>query len=322
MSERILLVDDDLRIVNTLERTLHNKYEIETATSPAEGLSRVLDRQFAVVVSDLTMPQMNGIELLRKVKSLSPQTVGILLTGWADLETAIQAVNDGHIFRFLRKPCPHPVLTNALDAALGQYSLVCAEKDILRDTLIGILRVMIGLLACTQPETFGHVVRIDRLTRELITEMNLAHAWEIEAAGLLSQIGCISVSPRTIDKYFAGIELSHEETQQVLRHPQVGSEMVKGVLRLRLVASMIRHQMDAFHEAADVRPETLTVAIGSQILRVAIDFERTIGTGISPLEAVRKLRENGADYNAQVLDALERLSCAHADSEPLQNNTV
>lgn len=307
MNESILFVDDDLRIVSTFQRTLHKEYVVETASSPDEAVNAVLDGRFAVVVSDLNMPGMNGIELLRRVKSLAPQTIGILLTGWADLEAAIDAVNDGHVFRFLRKPCPHNLLRTALDAAIAQNRLLCSEENILRDTLIGAVTLLMDILATSQPETFGHAIRIRLLVRGLVERMNLGHLWEIEAAGILSQIGCASVPPSMLKKYFTGVELLPEEMHQLADHPRIAAELLSQVSRLATVASIVRRQMDSYEVTGGLKPESLTVLIGSQILRVAIDFERLTEMGVSSRDAAARLRENPSEYNAQVLDGLDYL---------------
>ena len=312
MTETILFVDDDIRIVRALQRALHKHYEIEVASGPKDALDAVLDRPFAVVVSDLNMPGMNGIEFLRQVNSLAPHTIGILLTGWADLETAIEAFNDGHIFRFLRKPCPQELLTSTLDAALSQYRLICAEKDLLRNTLIGAVAMLMDLLASRSPEAFGRTPRIRRLIRGLSGELNLGHLWELEAAGLLSLIGCLSVPPEVLSKYFAGMALLADEERQIRNHPAVAYRLICPVSRLSLVAQMIQHQMDSFDGGAVFGPEALRVAIGSQMLRVATDFDRLAGQGLSGRSAAAKMRHDAPEYNPQVLDALDRLIAANA----------
>jgi signal transduction histidine kinase len=133
---RILFVDDDPSVLDSLRRSLCRNYDIITARGPMEGLD-VLREQgpFAVVVSDLRMPDMDGVTFLKKAKGSNPAIISIMLTGYGDLNTAMAAVNEGHIFRFLSKPCPIPALSNALDAALEQYRLAASEKELLRVTL-------------------------------------------------------------------------------------------------------------------------------------------------------------------------------------------
>src|SRR5690242_18933857 len=134
MNDTILFVDDDIRIISALQRNLYREYRVEIAAGPKDALEAIADANYAVVVSDLKMPGMSGIEFLAQVKESSPDTVRVLLTGQADLEAAIAAVNEGSVFRFLTEPCPKEVLTRTLDAALEQYRMITSEKELLQDT--------------------------------------------------------------------------------------------------------------------------------------------------------------------------------------------
>lgn len=133
---KILFVDDDPSVLDSLRRGLCRCYDVATAKGPAEGLAVLADKgPFAVVVSDLRMPDMDGVAFLQAARKVCPSAVAIMLTGHGDLTTAMAAVNEGHIFRFLTKPCPIPTLSLALDAALEQYRLAVTEKELLRVTL-------------------------------------------------------------------------------------------------------------------------------------------------------------------------------------------
>jgi len=132
----ILFVDDDPSVLDSLRRSLCRDYAVTTACGPEKGLAALREQgPFAVLVSDLRMPEMNGVAFLKAAKAVAPDVVPILLTGHADLENAMAAVNEGHIFRFLTKPCPVPTLTLALDAALEQFRLAEADKELMRVTL-------------------------------------------------------------------------------------------------------------------------------------------------------------------------------------------
>src|SRR4030042_1602116 len=102
------------------------------------GLEKVAKgASYAVIVSDLRMPGMDGIHFLARARELVPDSVRIMLTGFADLQTAVDAVNPGHIFRFPTKPCEPQVLEIALEMGVSQYRLVMAEKELLEETLRG-----------------------------------------------------------------------------------------------------------------------------------------------------------------------------------------
>src|SRR5271157_5026833 len=111
MSEKILLVDGDVRVVSALQRSLYRSYQIEIAGGPEDALAVMAESSFAVVVADYMMPGVPGSDFLATVKEIAPETVRILLTGCADLEAAIAAVNEGNVFRFLTKPCSQSLLT-------------------------------------------------------------------------------------------------------------------------------------------------------------------------------------------------------------------
>ena len=128
VSRRVLCVDDQQEILDLLRRHLA-AYECDFASSGAEALSLLHDNgPYAVVVSDFSMPEMDGTELLREVKARSADTVGIMLTAHDDLEVAVAALHEGRIFRFITKPWDRDALCTHLDAALEQYRVTATER--------------------------------------------------------------------------------------------------------------------------------------------------------------------------------------------------
>ena len=133
---RVLLVDDDPRILAGLRRQLHREYEVVTAPGGAEGLAALRSAgPFAVVISDMRMPGMDGATFLAQVRVTAPQTTRILLTGQTELSTAIRAINDGQVFRFLDKPCAPDLLDRTLHEAVNRYRTACDEHRILASAL-------------------------------------------------------------------------------------------------------------------------------------------------------------------------------------------
>ena len=129
MSNRVLFVDDDPKILAAFQRQLRKKVTIETVESGADGLEVLRrDGPFSLVVTDYCMPGMNGIEFLGRARQIAPETVRILLTGSADLGAAIQAVNQGNIFRFLTKPCSPDNLLEAVQAGIQEYRRTHKER--------------------------------------------------------------------------------------------------------------------------------------------------------------------------------------------------
>src|SRR5690606_21232193 len=119
-----------------------------------EGLALLGNGEgYAVVVADMQMPEMDGIEFLTRVKEIAPDIVRIMLTGNGDQITAIEAINKGSIFRFLSKPSAH--LVETLQEALRQHQLITAERELLENTLHGSIKMLSEILALAEPKLFG-----------------------------------------------------------------------------------------------------------------------------------------------------------------------
>lgn len=126
MLNRILFVDDEPNILNGYQRQLRRDFQIEIAEGSEKGILAIQNSEpFSVIVSDLKMPGMDGNQFLAKAKDMSPLSTRILLTGYADLSSAITAINNGNIFRLLTKPCDKNILSQALKDGIAQY-----EKNI------------------------------------------------------------------------------------------------------------------------------------------------------------------------------------------------
>jgi len=141
--KKILFVDDEPNVLAGFQRQLHNLFSIETALGPEAGLTALKEwRNYSVVVADMRMPGMNGVEFLSRIKVSAPDVVRIMLTGNADQATSIEAINQGNIFRFLNKPCSTEKLTEALESAIRQHQLITAERDLLENTLCASIKVL------------------------------------------------------------------------------------------------------------------------------------------------------------------------------------
>lgn len=132
MQEKILFVDDEPQVLEGFRRLLGGSFQIETANSGSEAVEKLKkNKAIAVTVCDMRMPGMDGAHLLQKIRIDFPDVVRVMLTGNTDQQTAIQAVNDGQIFRFLTKPCTKDVLIAALHAALIQHRVTSSKEELL-----------------------------------------------------------------------------------------------------------------------------------------------------------------------------------------------
>lgn len=119
---RVLIVDDELPVLLTLKRAMRKKFEIVVAINAEQALKSLSQHhKFAVIISDLHMPRINGIEFLKEAKRLSPTTSRIMLTGSIDQSVTLQAVNECQIFRYLQKPCSADEICNAIELGVKSY---------------------------------------------------------------------------------------------------------------------------------------------------------------------------------------------------------
>lgn len=181
MNNRILLVDDEFNIINSYRRNLRNKFHFDVAKSGAETLELITSKnKYAVIVTDMKIPLMNGVELLQEIKVKAPNTVRMMLTGNADQKTATNALNIGDIFRFINKPCGHQDLAIAIEAGIEQYNLIIAEKVLLNKTVKGTINVLVEVLTVINPEIFSHVIQIKKYMMVLAKALNIPITWSFE----------------------------------------------------------------------------------------------------------------------------------------------
>jgi response regulator RpfG family c-di-GMP phosphodiesterase len=318
MSERILYVDDDPNILASYKRVLHKRFDVETALGGQEGLEMIRSRgPFPVVIADMRMPGMDGVQFLSKVKEIAPNTVRMMLTGNADMQTSIDAVNEGHIFRFLTKPCPKELLTKSVQAGVEQYRLIVAERQLLEETLNGSITVLTDVLSLVNPTAFGRAARIRRYVKHIVRQLGLPNTWKFEVAAMLSQIGCVTLPPDALQKIYAGQDLSEDEEKMYASHPGIGGRLIDRIPRLEEVAHMIaRQQEPCSRDRASGEPQSRDeVAVGGQVLKVALDFDRLVSHGASPQQAIAQLHQRPDVYDPNIVSTLENLQVRPAESE-------
>src|SRR3954452_3820289 len=223
VKDRVLFVDDEPNVLDGIRRQLRNRVDLETATSAAAGLD-IITKQgpFAVVVSDMRMPEMDGARFLARVNEIAPQTVRMVLSGQADLESTIDAVNEGRVFRFLLKPCNSETLFGVIQNGIEQYRLIHAEKHLLENTLNATVKVLFDVLGLINPVAQRRAAQIQRYADKAAGALPaLRGRWQYHLAAMISQLGCITLPQETLARAFGGQALSDEERRLYESHPEI-----------------------------------------------------------------------------------------------------
>ncbi|HAS18084.1 MAG TPA: two-component system response regulator, partial [Nitrospiraceae bacterium] len=225
----ILLVDDEENILNALNRVLRREgFRIFTATSGNQALLTMDKEKITLILSDCRMPGMDGIELLAEVRKRTPDTIRMMLTGYADMETSMAAINRGEVYRFITKPWNDDELKLIIKDGIHQYELVQENrylheltqkqnlilKDLnsnleqkvsertrevemlfkeLEQNFFDVVRVFTGLMELKSPYLGGHAKRVAALSRRLAEKIGLPtdEVLNIEVAALLQDIGTL-----------------------------------------------------------------------------------------------------------------------------------
>src|SRR3990172_4411991 len=306
MDEKILFVDDEPNILSAYQRQSRRQFTIETALGGELGLAAISTHgPYAVIVADMRMPSMDGIQFLSKVKTIAPDSVRMMLTGNADQQTAINAINEGNIFRFLTKPCPPDVLANTLTAGIEQYRLVTAEKELLEKTLRGSVKVLTDILTLVNPTAFGRASRVQRLVRMISADLKDDKAWQMEIAAMLSQLGCITTPEDILAKVYSGTNLSEKELQVFQTHPKIGCDLIVNIPRLETVAAVIAYQEKNF-DGSGVPCDTKRgeeIPLGARILKLALDFDSLVTSGRMHAAAGGAIREGEGWYDPAIVES-------------------
>ncbi len=317
----ILLVDDEIKVLYSLSRSLGEQDfdDIKIAQNGQEAFEIIKNTpDLALVVSDYHMPGVNGIELLAKVRETSPDVTRILLTGAAGLEMALEAVNKGHIFRFLLKPCSTETFIAAIKDGLRQNALITAEHELLSKTLSGSIKLMVDILSMLSPSIFSQANRLRNLARDLAVALHLEdRAWEIELAALLSQIGAVTIPRDILERWQKGELLEESETKIIRSIPRMGKSLIKNIPRLENIAEWIGYQNCTYNGRVVIgAPTADNIPLVARILKVIVDFDRLIEKSYDPSVVFQTMLIHESEYDPTILAAF-RLNILSFDNRYL-----
>lgn len=306
--DKILFVDDEPAILDGYQRILRGQFQVEVAGGGVQGLASIQAHgPYSVVISDMRMPVMNGAQFLAQVRQQAPDTVRMLLTGYTDLSAAMDAVNEGNIFRFLTKPCEKELLVKAITTGVEQYGLIMAERELLEKTLMGSIKVLADVLSAASPETFGRSMRIARLVRHIAAKFSLSSAWRFEAAATLSQLGCVTLDIELLRQAWVGSKMSPEDQARFNAHPQVAMDLLASIPRLEPIAWIISQQLtkEIPNEVPGVPPASAKeIVFGAKMLKLAVAFDDLRMKPLSIEDAIARLHSRRSEFERELVDAL------------------
>jgi response regulator RpfG family c-di-GMP phosphodiesterase len=294
---RILCVDDEPDLLDGLARNLRSRFDIVTAVGGEAGIEAIGQKgPFAAVVSDLRMPVVDGVKVLAAARRSAPDASRILLTGYAELDAAISAVNFGEVYRFLTKPITPATLALALEQAVEHHELRRAQRELLEQTLRGSVQALLDVLSLANPAAFSRAVRISGIVDLLLAGFDVEERWVVEVAGSLAQVGAVTLPDAVAEKLRNGGVMSDDEQELVDRLPELSARIIESIPRMGPVVEAIRAQREPFDPA---------LPLAARILRVAADLDELEAQGVPSREAYALLRSRTGCYDPEVLAVLD-----------------
>ena len=294
MEDQILVVDDEELICSIFAKRLKKEgYSCITANNGREALNHFYKDTLTLIISDIKMPQMDGMELLKKVKAVDPKMMVIIMTSYPDIDLAVEAMRLG-AFDFIIKPIELDLVVLSIKKALERKRLeeeveayhhhlekLVGERTaklqeayhILKRAHLDSVKVLVGAIDAKDPYTRGHSDRVRKMSIKMGSQLSFdeIRLESLEYGALLHDIGKIGIKDEVLQKQSS---LSPEEYQNIQEHPLIGVKIVEGIDFFKDKITMIRHHHEHFD--GNGYPDALVgeaIPVEARIIAVADTFD-------------------------------------------------
>lgn len=310
----ILLVDDEEDNLALLYRTLRGTYNLEKTTSPLHALELLKEKDFELVISDHKMPEMDGVEFLKRVQLAKPETMRILLTAYSDANILIDAINYAKIYRYVKKPFNPDELQLIVSAALEYYQLKYDNDKLitdLKELFSGTIKAIMGALDAKDSFTSGRSKRITYYSIEIAKQLGMSSIdiGKVELAGMLHDIGMIGVSDEVLYKIDT---LTQEEYDEIKKHITYSVKILEDIKQLKDVVEIIKYHHEKYDGTGyPYGAKGEDIPLGSRIIAVGDAFDSVVSNRIyrnkvSVEEALEEIKKgSGTQFDPVVVKAFE-----------------
>ncbi|MBF0159139.1 MAG: response regulator [Magnetococcales bacterium] len=271
----LLVVDDVAENLDVLAANLRELYQIKIAQNGESAVKLAAKHQPDLILMDVEMPVMDGFEACRRIQAHS-ETAGIPVI----FVTALGSVRDEKTgfavggVDYITKPISPPILRARVKTHLELREARRHIQSLLTQTLSGAVSVMTEVLGMASPVALGRAARMRQLIREMSKKIDRSDKWQFDLAAMLSQLGCVSMSPSVLKKIHYGVRDGVEDQAHYDAYPELSAKLVARIPRLEEVARMIETQLHPpsapFHDDVNTRP---AVVLGAQLLHLATSYD-------------------------------------------------
>ena len=265
--------------------------------------------EVAVVVAELDVGGEDGIIFLANARLSSPDTVRMVLSAKDRFTDALNALNTGRVFRYIKKPCPPEELARFLVRGVQHYRELVKDRRAMRNSLVGSVKALVDILDLVNPEAMGCSKRIRCRVMEAGKALDVTPLWRLELAVTLSHIGCVALPGEILEKMERGEDLNPEEMQIFGLHPRIAANLLTNIDQMTSVAEIIRQQRMPLHKDQPLE---------ARIIKVALDLDRMEHKGADADEILRLMRKKKDSYDPAVVETMLRISAMNSPSTVLQ----
>lgn len=313
---KILLVDDEEDNLSLMHRTLRQEFSIIKTTSPIEALEIIKNESIDIILSDHKMPEMDGVEFLKRSHEIKPECVRLLVTAYSDSKILIDAINYGKIYRYIKKPWEPTELIMTIRTAIEYFQLKKENDKLIHDLkelFSGTINAIIEALDAKDSFTLGRSRRVTFFALKMVKYFNLPmeEMGKLELAGLLHDIGMIGVSEDILNKTD---KLTQDEFEAIKKHVNHGVKILEDIKQLKEVVEIIKYHHEKFDGTG--YPEGLKgeeIPFNSRIISIADAYDsmvsqRSYRQGLSHEEAMKRLEEqSGLQFDPKVVEAFKAM---------------
>lgn len=313
---KILLVDDEPDNLALLYRTLRGKYELIKTTSPIEALDILSKNHIDLVISDHKMPEMDGVEFLKRVYDNYPDTMRLLVTAYTDSVILIDAINYAKIYRYIKKPYEPSELLLTVANTLEYLQLKLDNASLindLKDLFTGTIKAIIEAMDAKDSFTMGRSRRVTFFAVKIAKVLNLDKDTinKIELAAMLHDIGMIGVSDNIIYKID---KLDENDWTEIKNHVKHGVRILEDIKQLKDVVEIIKYHHEFYNGAG--YPSGLqgeSIPLGSRIIAIADAYDAMVSSRAyrapkSPEEAIDIIHKmSGIQFDPKMVEAFDSI---------------
>lgn len=301
---QILVVDADPKVLSAFERLFSDQYRVTTFNAPDAALAWLKENPaVAVIVSAINLPGMGGTAFLTSCELAAPLSARIILTAEKSLDVVKQAVNSGHVFMLLTKPCSQAELTAAMQAGMTQHSRLLQERAILERTLSGSVKLLIEMLSLFHSEAFRRTSVMRPQAMKIAHRMGLKKTWELDMAVMFSPLGEALLPKEILARYRTAKPLTDQQREILARAPAQTRDLLKNIPQLDRVAECLYLSSRGYDGSGFPvdGPVGMDIPVTSRILKVLTDlWFASPETGVDAA-AFEALTINRKQYDPEIL---------------------